>query len=174
MDHQFIDKLRHTLNNDVASRLLIKYFVTKGFDSFDGFVYPPLIYDLPMVIPEMADKLEVAPHARLIDPINDMAELGWNLFVLGNQRMYLGETYHLGLKQLATQLQQRSVLTEDRSSTRQTTPRRIINFIERVMLTHRGGFLNLAPRTAPMVPFQQFSGSTGMGQQFFNRVGGLT
>ena len=171
MDHQFADRLRHVLNNDVATRLLIRYFVSKGYDNFDTAIYPPMIQDLPMVIPEMADKIEITPHARTIDPIGDTAELGWNLFALGTQRMYLGETQHVGLRQLALQLQQGAVLTEDRSATRQTTPRRIVNFVSKVLLTHRGGYVNLTPRIVPVSSQRPYLGGPSMPQHFFARRG---
>jgi hypothetical protein len=173
MDANFIDRFRHVLNNDVAGRLLIKYFTSKGFDCFDSLIYPPLVSDISGMIPEMMDKIEIVPYARNIDPMRDIAELGWNLFVLGNNRMYLGETFHNGLKQLALQLQQGAVLSEDRTASRQTTPRRIINFITRVLVSNRGGYLNLTPRVVPMQLQKSLAGSgSQMSHQFFSRVGG--
>ena len=150
MDHRFIDKFRHALNTDVSRRLLIKYFVSKGFDNFDRLLYPPFIQDLPETIPEFADKLEVIPHCMNIDPMADSALLGWNLFVMGTHRQYLGETHHIGLSQLALQLQQGQVLTENQLATRQTTPKRIVHFITSTLAKHRGGYVNLASKTLPL------------------------
>lgn len=173
MDTRFVDKLRFALNNEVAERLLVRYFVGKGFDktNLDRLIYPPILQDMPFTITEMSDKLEIVPHAQNIDPIGDTAKLGWNLFVLGSQRCYLGESYHQGLKRLALQLQQGQVISEDQMATRQTTPRRIITFISRAFQSHEGGFINLTPRTIPM-QFQH-TRSVGMSQQFFARAGGM-
>ena len=88
---RFIDRLRHTLNSDVVQRLLIKYFLSRGYENFDRLIYPPFVQDLPFMVPELADKVEVIPHAQNIDPMSDSAVLGWNLFVLGSNRCYLGE-----------------------------------------------------------------------------------
>jgi len=176
MDHRFIDKFRHALNTDVSRRLLIKYFVSKGFDNFDRLLYPPFIQDLPEVIPEFADKLEVIPYCMNIDPMADSALLGWNLFVMGTHRQYLGETYHTGLSQLAMQLQQGQVLAENQLATRQTTPKRIVHFITNTLSKHRGGYVNLAPKTLPLPSQRQQSyrprgGAANMASTMWNRSG---
>lgn len=176
MDHVFIDKFRHALNTDVARRLLIKYFVSKGFDNFDRLLYPPFIQDLPQMVPEFADKFEVIPHCNNLDPMSDCALLGWNLFVLGTQRQYLGETHHVGLNQLALQLQQGQVLSENQLATNQTTPKRIVHFVTSALARHKGGYVNLAPRVLPLPSQRQQSyrprvGAANMAQSFFTRSG---
>jgi len=176
MDQGFIDKFRYALNTDVARRLLIKYFVSKGFDNFDRLLYPPFIQDLPQTIPEFADKLEVVPYCHNIDPMADSAILGWNLFVMGTQRQFLGETHHVGLNQLAMQLQQGSVIAENQLATRQTTPKKIVHFITTVLAKHRGGYINLAPKVISMQSQSQQSyrpraGASSMSNSFFTRSG---
>lgn len=176
MDINFVDKLRATLNNEVAERLLVRYFMSKGFEktSLDRLIYPPLLQDMQFAITEMADKIEVTPYVKNINPMSDTAELGWNLFVLGNQRCFLGESSHVGLKRLALQLQHGQILAEDQSASRQTTPRRIISFIVRVLQAHTEGYINLTPRIIPL-PYQQPRASgLGMAQQFWGRPGGPT
>ena len=176
MDTGFVDKLRATLNNEVAERLLVRYFVSKGFDKtqLDRLIYPPLIQDMQFAITEMSDKIEVVPYVKNINPMTDTAELGWNLFVLGNQRCFIGESFHVGLKRLALQLQHGQILSEDQTATHQTTPRRIINFMVRVLQAHEEGYINLTPRIIPL-PYQQPRASgLGMAQQFWARPGGPT
>ncbi|MFA5766394.1 MAG: hypothetical protein WC919_00535 [Candidatus Paceibacterota bacterium] len=171
---RFADKLRTALNNDVAERLLVRYFASKGFDKtkLDQLLYPPLIQDMQFAVSEMSDKIEVVPYVRNIDPLGDTARLGWNLFVLGNQRCYLGETFHMGLKRLTLQLQHGQILAEDQSATRQTTPRRIIKFVTRVFEQHEEGYINLTPRIIPL-PYQHPRASgLGMAQQFWSKPGG--
>ena len=144
-----IDKIRHALNQQYVRRLLIKYFVTKGIDdSFDRLVYPATLYDMPMLIPEMADKIEVEPVAIEINPMNNTATLGWNLYVLGSSRMYLGETYHNNLVELAKQLKDGRVLGENsiNSTTafarKQVTPNRIIKFMTYILGRSDRGFVD--------------------------------
>lgn len=167
------DKLRVALNNDVAERLLVKYFVNKGFDKaqFDSFIYPPILQDMQYAITEMSDKIEIVPYVNNIDPFGDTARLGWNLFVLGNQRCYLGETFHVGLRNLVLQLQHGQILAEDRSAIQQTTPRRVIKFISRVLQSHTDGYINLTPRTIPVYQQPKASGMS-MSQQFWSKPGG--
>lgn len=179
MDSTTIDKLKHITNTEVIRRLLVKYFIDKGFtESFDRQLYPSMIQDLPYVIPVLTNKLEVVPHAEDVDPTIGKARLGWNLFVLGNQRMYLGETYHNNLRDLARQIYTGNILppnTESLSARRQTTPRRIVTFITRVLGDHDAGYIDLAPSTnPPMQPGSAFGSRlsmTGMPQQFFSRSG---
>jgi len=171
MDPKFVDDFRHALNGDVARRLLIRYFSNKGYECFDQLIYPPMVQDMPMVIPEMVDKIEVVPHAQNIDPMCDTAQLGWNLFILGHQRIYLGETYHTGLKQLALQLQRGVVIAEDQMATRQTTPKRLIHFVTRILESHRGGYLNLSPKIMPLTMRRPQIGGSNMAQSFFTRSG---
>jgi hypothetical protein len=171
---QIADKLRVALNNDVAERLLVRYFMSKGFDkdTFDHSIYPPVMQDMQYAISEMSDKLEVVPYVSNIDPLGDTAKLGWNLFVLGNQRCYLGETFHMGLKRLTLQLQHGQILSEDQSATHQTTPRRVIKFVSRVFQSHADGYINLTPRIIPL-PYQHPRASgLGMAQQFWSKPGG--
>lgn len=172
----FADNIKFALNRDVSRRLLIRYFMSQD-NNFDRSVYPPSIYDLPNQVPELYDKIEIIPHARCIDPLTDRAELGWNLFVLGTNRMYLGETYHNNIKELALQLQNGQILAEDKVATRQTTPRRIITFITRVLESHRGGYIDLSTHPLP-TELQHKLGNTSISsaQQFLRRVGytGLT
>lgn len=171
MDYQFIDRVKHALNSDIARRLMIKYFMDKGFNNFDKLLYPPMVQDISHMIPELSDKIEVIPHAININPFDDKAQLGWNLFALGIQRQYLGETYHTGLKSLAMQLQTGMVLSEDMVATRQATPRRIINFVTRILDTHTNGYIDLTPRTRPAFSSTGFGSQAMNVSQFFNRSG---
>jgi len=86
------------------------------------------------------------PHAIEVDPTNGFARLGWNLFVLGNQRMYLGETEHTELQELARQLDSNTpIITEDGDQIfRQArTARDIINWVSRVLGKSNAGLLRV-------------------------------
>ncbi len=179
IDSYTIDQIKHVSNNEVVRRLLIKYFMDKGFnESFDRQMYPALVQDLPNVIPVLSPKLEIVPHANEIDTSQGRAVLGWNLFVLGTQRMYLGETYHNSLHDLARQIRPGSIRVPEsgfHTARRQTTPRRVISFITRVLGTHEAGYVDLNPGTRPIrAPGEVGPGRqslSGMPQQFFSRSG---
>ena len=143
--------------------------MSKGFDDFDRLVYPPLVQDLPFMIPEMASVVEVIPYTRNIDLFQDTAQLGWNLFVLGSQRQYLGETHHYNLQELAMQITQGQILSEDRQATHQVTPRSIIHFVTRILGSHQGGHLNLTPRTNQFANQFQMTGLNGGTSSFFSQ-----
>lgn len=138
------DHLRRELNAESVRRLLIKYFVERGYTNFDRPANPTMIQDLTLTIPYLETKLDIEPHALEIDPTTGKAILGWNLFVLGNQRLFLGETMHANLSELARQIKNNQIIIEDLSACRRcTTPRRIINFIERTLSKSLGGYVDL-------------------------------
>jgi hypothetical protein len=171
MDSYTIDKMKHLSNTEVVRRLLIKYFMDKGFtESFDRQLYPSVVQDLPLAIPILMDKIEIEPFAENIDALSSRATLGWNLFVLGNHRMFLGNTEHNDLSALARQIRSGVIMPEGVSSARrQTTPRRVVAFITRVLSNHEGGYVNLMPSTKQMVPgepYQARGAMSGVPNQF--------
>lgn len=175
-----IDKLKHLSNNEVVKRMLIKYFIDKGFeDSFEKQLFPPMLQDLTSTIPLIASKIEVVPFAKEIDTALNKAVLGWNLFVLGNQRMYLGETHHTGLSDLARQIRSgtiaRSELGGSITARKTTTPRKVILFISKVLGNNEAGYVDLnltnVPFRQPGEPYAAKQSLSGMPQQFFTRSG---
>ncbi len=181
LDSYTIDRIKHVANTEVVRRLMIKYFIDKGFGeskTFDCQMYPALIQDLPMVIPVLGNKLEIVPFANEIDTSQGRAVLGWNLFVLGNQRMYLGETYHNSLQDLARQIRTGVIRVPEagfHTARRQTTPRRVVSFVTRILSTHDQGYVDLNPGTRPIrtpgEPYAVKASLAGMPQQFFSRSG---
>ena len=138
------DKLEYVFNTELTRRLLVKYFSERGFaENFDKKVYPPLLQDIAESIPELGGKLQLEPFSVEMDPTNGFARMGWNLFVLGNQRMYLGETEHAELAELAQQLDADvPIVTEGEQPFRQArTARDIVNWIARVLGTRDAGLI---------------------------------
>lgn len=178
MDSHTIENIKHVSNTEVIRRMLIRYFIEKGFtESFDRHLYPAILQDITMAIPQLTTKVEIVPFAEEVDTYQGKAVLGWNLFVLGNQRMYLGQTYHNDLRGLARQLQSGFLMIPEGTVTnarRQTTPRRVITFITRVLESHQAGYVDL---TVPMnpkkvgEPYATKNSMMGMPQQFFSRSG---
>lgn len=171
MESYDIDKLKHISNTEVIRRLLIKYFIDKGFnESFDRQLYPSIVQDLPLAIPALSSKVEVIPHAVDVDNLSNRAVIGWNLFVLGNHRMYLGETVHNDLAGLATQINS-GIFTVNEScvAKKQTTPRRVIHFLTRILGNLESGFVDLRP-TIGNAP-QGNNILAGQQSNFFTRSG---
>lgn len=175
MESRDIDKMKHLANTEVIRRLLIKYFMDKGFvESFDRQLYPSLLQDLPMAIPVLGTKVEIIPYAEDVDNMLGRARLGWNMFVLGNHRMYLGETFHNDLRDLARHIHTGMIPPSHYGSARkQTTPKRVIAFITRVLGNSEMGYVDLSPpSSAGKFPHQALAAKqamTGMSQQFYNR-----
>lgn len=179
LDSYTVDTIKHVANTEVIRRLLIKYFLAKGFtESFDRHLYPASVQDLPYVIPVLGNKVEVVPYAEEIDPAVGKARIGWNMFVLGNNRMYLGETYHNNLMDLARQIKTGLIsppMIRPGSARRQTTPRRVIAFVTRVLGDHQAGYIDLQPGSIPPrppgEPYASRQVLAGMPQQYFTRSG---
>ena len=167
--------VKKAANVEAVRRMLIKYFVDRNFsESFDKAVNPAMIQDMPYVNIGLDTRLEIEPHAIEIDPTTSRATLGWNLFVLGNQRMFLGETFHGNLMDLARQIKQNQIQPDSILTTRRcTTPRRIITFIERVLANSEGGYVDLSMRDRQMAlrprALKPLGNSNGSSSQFYSR-----
>ena len=177
MDSRTVDNIKHVTNTEVVRRLLIHYFVQKGFsESFDRMLYPSLMQDLPMMIPQLSNKIEVKPHVVELDPAVGRAILGWNLFALSNHRMYLGESHHDDLVDLSRQINN-GIIESPQSgygaARRQSTPRKIVSFIIRVLSGHSNGYINLTGSTGNNVEYPHRAKGLMMGQanQFFTKSG---
>lgn len=139
------DRLRQALNRELIKRLLTRYFSQKGFEeNFDRRVHPPLLQDLPFQIPQLYGKIEIQPYVEDIDPNTGIVRLGWNLFVLGTQRISLGYSTHTNLNEVRTAIAG-PLAALDRGS--HATPRRIINFITEVLSRSKHGDITCVPKT---------------------------
>lgn len=137
-----VDNITRKLNTEYARGLLIRYFISKGFnESFTMKLYPPSMQDLIEKIPELEGKIEVVPSASEIDPRNGYAKIQWDLYVLGNQRLFLGYSEHSDLSALARQLGQGPIVGEERQSSHETTPLAVIGFVCRVLESSEQGLL---------------------------------
>jgi hypothetical protein len=182
MESNDIERVRHMANTDTIRRLLIKYFMDKGYDkSFDLQVYPRNLQDLTSVIPVLSSKIEITPHCIDIDTALGRAVLGWNMFALGDQRMYLGETYHNNLHDLASQIKQGMMGNSGDAqnqnqgqATRTTTPRKIVAFITRVFGHHKSGYIDLSPTGIVKQPGEAYVAKQTLNAvpgQYFGRSG---
>jgi hypothetical protein len=176
MDQCDVDRIKHAVNVDAVRRMLIKYFVTKGHtNDFNRLLYPADLMDMPMAIPQLMNKLEIVPHALDLDQTTGRATLGWNLFMLGTSRMYLGETIHDNLTDLARQIRGGMINGGSRrTAKRQTTPKRIVNFILRVLSSSEAGYVDLVPAARSGAPGDALTSKgmlMGMPQQMYGNSG---
>jgi len=177
MESTDIDKIKHLSNTEAIRRLLIRYFIDKGFDrTFSRQLYPALIQDLPMAIPVLASKVEIVPQVLELDLGLNRAVLGWNLFCLGNRRMYLGDTFHNNLQDLARMIRQGTIspAAQGPVARRQTTPKKVVMFLTKVLGDTEAGYVYLVPPTRDIKnvgePFAHKQTLMGMPQQFFSRT----
>lgn len=126
--------IQQALTIEYLRRLLVKYFVEKGFkDDFNAPMYPAAARDIAEKIPQLQGLVEVVPHAAKVDPAIGKAVIGWNLFVLGNQRAYLGETIHNDMQALGQFLTNGVGDLSNCPSRKQISPAHLISFIIRVL-----------------------------------------
>jgi hypothetical protein len=140
MNESTIQKVNRALNQELIRRLLVKYFVEKGAENFKMPVYPPALQDLVEKVPYLDGKVEIVPFAEDIDPRTGYGKLGWNLFVLGNQVMFLGYTEHSNLAELGRNIGGGEPISGGQSS-HESTPERIISFITRLLGGSEAGML---------------------------------
>jgi hypothetical protein len=177
MESSDIDKIKHLSNTEAVRRLLIRYFIDKGYDrSFNRPLYPAAIQDLSMAIPVLASKIEIVPQVLELDMGLNRAVLGWNLFCLGNRRMYLGDTFHENLQDLARMIRQGNInpAASGPVARRQTTPKKVVLFLTKVLSDCESGYVYLVPPTRDVrnvgEPFAHKQTLMGMPQQFFSRT----
>lgn len=138
-------KIYSALNKELLRRMLIKYFFDKGFkENMSGKLYPPYIQDLPMLIPQLSGKVEIIPSVEDINPQTGVVTLGWNLFVLGNKRMNLGETSHINLSEISNQIFS-PTRAEGIATIQYRTPKKVVSFIIDILAGTRAGDLGRMP-----------------------------
>lgn len=141
-DRMLLDKVRHALNSEFIKRSLTKYFVNKGYQDFKTLVYSPMLQDMPKAIPELAHKVEVVPFVKEVMPATGQVTIGWNLFVLGVNRMELGDSTHANMSDLQRAIygpQPQSIATNMKS------PEDIIEFVLKVMSSSKDGMIQPSP-----------------------------
>lgn len=139
-------RLHVALNKEAIRQMLTKYFQTKGFnESMEKQVYPPQLQDIIIQIPQLMSKIEIAPFVEDIEPNSGVVKLGWNLFVLGTNRMFLGYSTHTNLSEVRT-----PVLGPMSAIDKHThaTPKRIIDFIVEMLGASKAGDISSIPKTA--------------------------
>jgi len=99
MNVGLINKVRRVLMNHAARTALTESFETQKID-LDAPLYPPVVKDLPARVPIIARHIEIKPHVVDLNPESSFVKIGWNLFVLGTERMFLGTSIHESVEQM--------------------------------------------------------------------------
>lgn len=100
MDNTIKNSLVKALQKEFVRRNLIKFFIEKGIDNFLISPYPPMMLDISERIPQLNGALEVKYYLEDINLQSNIIKLGWNLFVLSNNRMFLGYTNHVNISEV--------------------------------------------------------------------------
>ena len=125
MNSRVRNRLRRALQEELVRRLLIKYFKDKGI--MESAIYPPAIFDLPYKVPELLNSVEIVPYIEKMDTITNVVTVGWNLFVLGTNRIHLGSSTHANLVEFKRSLM--GNVSNDLPGERKKTANQIVEFI---------------------------------------------
>ncbi len=140
-----VERLRYALNSEYIRRNLIKYFVEKGYgETFKRTIYPPILQDITIKMPELASKVEIQPFVKETHPATGQVTIGWNLFIFGQNRMELGDSTHNNQADLA---RASYGPTPASMSTNMKTPQEIIDHIVKVMKADKMGMVKSAPQS---------------------------
>jgi hypothetical protein len=138
-------QIKRKLLRELFRRRLIQYFSDKGYEqSFDMPLFPPVIADLALKVQELFTKVEVQPFVEEVDQISNYVRVGWNLYVLGTNRLYLGSSSHSSMADLRMSIG--GTVNHDMPVEYTTTPAEVIDFILKILDQSRTGYTEL-PKT---------------------------
>lgn len=135
-------RIQRKLQRELVKRELNKYFAAKGYmDNMQRPLYPPLVIDLPIVVKQLFIRCEVVPYCESVDVSTGIHKIGWNLFVLGTNRLNLGYTSHTSSTDIirATRGEANNHFPAEMS----TTPDDVISFILNILDNSKVGYVEL-------------------------------
>lgn len=148
MNSKLLKEIQQAVAKEVAKKALQVYFEGKGFKTPDSLVIPSQISDISLGVPEFGNRLEVVGYNEQYDPFTGVAKVGWNLYVNGSNRMYLGETVHNSVSDLiGSNIPQHADLARP-----EHTVGEICSFIMKVFRASEDGFERLPPNTRVVSP----------------------
>jgi len=128
MDPKLVNNIRNVLSIVTIKKQLSEYLGSKNINP-STMVYPPLIQDI-QCIPEISNRIELIPHMEELDPASGNIKVGWNLFVLGTNRLELGYTIHESFSDLKQPEPSKKGME---NSLCYTTGEEILNFITKTL-----------------------------------------
>jgi len=136
MDPKLINNIRHIL--DISNiKNQINEFIKTNEIATESLLYPPSLSNLLVI----SDKIELVPFMEELDPSGGNFRAGWNLFVFGTNRKFLGYTTHQTIDEL-----QQSEPSEYsmQNSLCETTWGEVIDFIVETMQKYEDGPTSLS------------------------------
>lgn len=137
------NRIKRKLQKELIKRKLVEFFMAKGYENFDMPLYPPAAYDMPVRVPHLFTRCEIVPTVEETDTTLGTVKLTWNLFVLGTQRLNLGQTTHSGQSDIV-----RAIVGEPNMELPAeclVTPKKVIEFVLKVLENSKSGFVELPP-----------------------------
>lgn len=137
------NRIKRALQKAYLKKMLEDYFLNKGYDSLDKPLYPAVCLDMPIRIKQLFNRVEIIPFVVESDPMTGVVRLGWNLFVMGINRIYLGSTSHTSMADLRNSIQGAS--SRNMPCEKVTTPQRVADFVIKILDNSKAGFVELPP-----------------------------
>jgi hypothetical protein len=152
MSSRDAERLRRTLNANQARRRILASFHEQG-DPLEENVDAFKIAVALAAIPHLIDKVEICPAIEDYDPRTGRCVLRWNLFILGTQRMYLGETIHDRIQDVVSAVRLGNVPPyKEGIVASHVTPIKVADFTARVLGGHERGYIDWDARDLPTYP----------------------
>lgn len=105
------------------------------------------------VIPQLIDKVEISPTVHFFDPRTNKCTIRWNLFVLGTNRMYLGDTSHNNIADAVAAIRSGTTVDNDNNIKNMTvSPLKIAKFVSQILLKHEDGYIKWDDGMSPTYP----------------------
>lgn len=104
MDNITKSQIVEVLQKEYLRRILTQYFMEKGFDNFMVKPYPPVFLDLLDRLPMLDGLIEVESYLNDINVKTNDLNIGWNIFVLGSKRIFIGYTNHASMSEIQSNL----------------------------------------------------------------------
>lgn len=138
--------IKKILTKELLRNKLEAYFQEKEM-GYEEKMYPPMLQDIMLRIPAITKYIDVSPFVEDVDPVNGTVSMGWNLYVLGTKRMYLGSSTHKSVQEFQNPAMWGK---ENQFAKKIVTPEKIIKFISEELSSHDLEFIEaLKPINAP-------------------------
>lgn len=141
MDPKLLNNVRMILGLTVIKQQLNEYFENKQIN-MESLLYPPIIQDMNESVPDISNKVELTPFMEELDPTSGYVKVGWNLFVMGTNRKFLGYTVHESLEDLKQPSDGKKAME---TSLRYATPNDIVEFIVETIQEYDPEHISIGP-----------------------------
>ena len=132
--------------------MILQSFKDQG-ESLEDAVDPIAVSAAIGVIPQLIDKVEISPTVHYFDPRTNKCVIRWNLFVLGTNRMFLGETSHNNIGDAVADIRSGTSVDNDNNiKNMSVSPLKIAKFVSTVLLKHEDGYIQWDNGLKPAYP----------------------